>query len=366
MYGNGKPVIVVGAGPAGLLTSLFIRNREVLILEEHREVGKPKHCAGFTGLDTARRLIKTAGWSVVENSYKVLVFYTPKGRYRLAFKTPMIYRINRPLLEEKLLDRVLRIGHRVVFKTKAKPSSRAGYVKALGGELEGSYVIACDGARSIFRAKYCGTYEKHLVGVQHVYRASGLDDDTIHLIFNSATPDFFQWLAPIDYDLVLVGFATHRYSIHPDKIVEYIARTTRVELTTRIESFGGLIPRTKPMDKPVIHNRVVFIGDSVPITKPYTGGGLMPISILAPVLGTSINSGNLEPYLALYRGLLKRVKAEYIATITAEKVGYWIPPYVVYHIYRLSLLSIQDYDKHYKLLLKALAISPYVLPKILS
>jgi len=47
------------------------------------------------------------------------------------------------------------------------------------------------------------------------------------------------------------------------------------------------------------------------------------------------------------------------------KIGYWIPPYIVSQIYRLKLLDINDYDKHYNLIFKTLPFTHYLLLKIL-
>ena len=47
-------VIVVGAGPAGLCTALRAAEEglDVLVLEEHTEVGVPTHCTGIVSGET--------------------------------------------------------------------------------------------------------------------------------------------------------------------------------------------------------------------------------------------------------------------------------------------------------------------------
>jgi flavin-dependent dehydrogenase len=38
-------VVIIGGGPAGLYTALNVRNHDVLLVEEHKSIGYPKHCA---------------------------------------------------------------------------------------------------------------------------------------------------------------------------------------------------------------------------------------------------------------------------------------------------------------------------------
>jgi len=358
-------VLVVGAGPAGLLTAIFVRRREVVVFEEHREVGKPKHCAGFVGEDTAKTYASITGFGIIDNEYDTLVFYTPKGKFELSFKKPIVYRVDRPMLEEKLLDRALAKDVRVEFGRRVKPGSSAGEVVVDGVTKSYEMVVAADGPASMFRKKYYGGYTNKLIGIQYIYRAEGLDDGVIHLFFNEITPEFFQWLAPLDSDKVLIGLATKKYSVHPEAVVKWTAKRARVKLGSRIEVFGGLLPRDKPVKNPVYANRVYFIGDSVPHVKPFTGGGLRLISILAPVLAKSLDKGSPIEYAGLHKALVKRVTVEYVATRIAERIGYWLAPSAAAQLYGLGLLSSSDYDNHYAVVFKTLALSPVLFPKLL-
>src|SRR5918993_860362 len=65
-------VIVIGGGPAGLMAArtLAENGHDVVVLEEHAEIGRPVHCTGLIGLeafdeldlprDTILRVIKSA------------------------------------------------------------------------------------------------------------------------------------------------------------------------------------------------------------------------------------------------------------------------------------------------------------------
>ncbi len=356
---------VIGAGPAGLLTSLYIRDREVIIFEEHNTVGKPEHCTGLIGLNTTLFFTRILGWKIIDNKYYGIYFHTPIGDYKLFFKEPIAYHVNRPMLEEKLLDKVNERGHRVVFNVRVKPSRKPGGFRASGRSFQVEKIIAAEGPLSLFRRVFYEPIHEKLYGIQMLIRSRALDTNYFHVVYDKHIPEFFGWIVPLDHDLILAGYALSQHRIHPYRLIDRLIRKTGYSRGSVIKSFGGIIPVGKPIGKPSVNNKVFFVGDSIPFTKTYTGGGLYGIALYAPILGSAINFGEYGLLRKYFNHLRKHFMSEYRVTNIFRRIGYWIPPVIVEFLYRLGLVSPRDYDEHSRLIHRVLPLIPYISVKIL-
>ncbi len=354
-------VAVVGAGPAGLLTSIFIKSKEVVIFEDHREVGVPKHCTGLVGEYTAKILSSLTTHGVIDAVYSAIIFHTPRGDVEIESGEPIAYHVDRPLLEQKLLDRASSLGHRIVTGVRARP--RPGSPVSTGiGDYHPDIIVAADGPLSVYRRYYHGGGRTGiLVGVQRIYRVSGIDPGGFHVFYDKSTPWFFQWLVPLDNDHAIIGFAERPGHLPSfEKITSRITARIGASLGGLVETYGGVIPLEKPMKNPIVNNRVFFIGDSLPATKPYTGGGLYGIARLAPLLGRGIDTGDLSRFLGEYRIFRRRLIYEHLATSIAKMIGYWRPALITSRLFNVGALNKSSYDNHLEVIIKALS-RPHIL-----
>ncbi|MEM4487598.1 MAG: NAD(P)/FAD-dependent oxidoreductase [Desulfurococcaceae archaeon] len=345
-------VLIAGGGPAGLYTALNIRNKSVLVLEEHREIGLPGHCAGVVGKFVAQELSKVTP-KLVDGFFRKIVFWSPIGTYKVEHSEPIAYHVNRPLLEERIASKVESIGHRILLRAKAVPRS-LGRVKAGGNIYEYDIMVASDGASSNFKKVLYGTQSKYLYGLQLVTRLQSIPVDTLFILYSESLPSFFTWIIPLDNSLAKVGYASGNPSV--DYLLYILERKAGLKVTNIVEKLGGLIPIDKPLRDPVLHNRIVFHGDAVPLTKPYTGGGLYYIFKLTPALARCIEEGSLREYTSYYSHefYAKTVVEQRIVDIL-RRTQYYLPLPFIQALSRLNALAPRDFDDHHKLAVKSLA-----------
>jgi len=346
-------ICVVGAGPAGLSVSSSIRKRDVVVFEEHMHPGIPKHCSGLVGIETAKLIAKYVG-NVFDASYDTVYFEVLNRLYRVSYREKFIYHVNRPLLEEKLAGIVEKRGHVVNYGAIAKP--RGVKTITVGtSEYQCNTVLISEGAVGRLRKLFINSTPRFITGIQYLFRVRNIDESAIYTYYSEYTPGFFSWIIPLDRDHALVGGGFRRVDASIlDRLASRISKAYNIELGNVVERFGGIIPRDKPLLNPIVANNIILHGDSVPLVKPYTGGGLHYIFKLSGKLAEALDNGNLQEYSRYYSRSIRGLLFEHLATNILNSLPPGIPVPVVSVLNRLGLFTGVDYDKHYKLMLKSI------------
>jgi flavin-dependent dehydrogenase len=347
-------VAIIGGGPAGLTTGFFLKKDRVIIVEEHRLVGRPLHCTSLVGHETASFYRSILGRGIVDNEYDGIIIHTPRVKHELFFEKPVSYHLARPLLEEKLYEKNIGKGHEVILGVKAREGMAPGELLVGDRLFKPAKRILADGPLGAISRSVKKVKPEYLVGVQGVYRTSSIDEHVFHAFFNSLTPSFFQWLVPLDTDTVLVGYA-EKPGLHPptDLIVEKVRHETGIILGSGQGRFGGIIPLNKPYPTVILGNDYL-VGDSIPASKPYTGGGLYGIALLAPLVAEAVNTGNNEKLRKVYGRFRRRLLVEALATRIARRIGYWRPAHLVGVMFEEKLITPETYDHHLEIIWRLL------------
>lgn len=350
-----RDIVVVGAGPAGLLTTLNIRNHDVLVLEEHGKPGIPKHCAGVVGKFVALESLRLSR-KLIDSSYREITFITGREKYSIGFREPIAFHINRPLLEEVLAEKVESMGHRILYDKKARPLG-TGSVKSGNDVIEYGVLVVSEGALGIFRKTLLGGEIDFLNGVQVLVKVNNVKHDTLVIIFSDLTPHFFSWVIPLDVDIAILGLASRKPRI--DLFMKHVEKILDVKVISILEYFGGLIPLYRTLKNPVHGEKIVFHGDAVPLTKPYTSGGLYYVFKLSPILAKLIDMGKLIEYTSYYKRLFYvRNLVEKVIVGLFRKTRYYIPVKIIRGLWNLGLIDYSDFDEHVKLFFKSIPVTP--------
>jgi digeranylgeranylglycerophospholipid reductase len=286
-----KPdIVVVGGGPCGSYSAYTAAKlgAEVMVFEEHEEIGAPKHCAGHLNISSLRRLGLRVPRGAVENEIRGAVFISPSGKqFVLRCHAPVTYVVNRELFDKHLFDLALKAGVEYRFKSRVKSLLfDSGSVKgvALKGEerLEANVVIDAEGCSSKLLKKtgLNGVEGSMMVkGAQaEVDCVEGTEEDMVEVYLgNKVAPGFFAWIIPRNDGSAKVGLATEsgdpRDYLRRFMEKHPVASEKLKKSRTTYTSFHP-IPLAGPIPK-TFSDGFLVVGDAASQVKPTTGGGVI-------------------------------------------------------------------------------------------
>ncbi len=284
-------VAVVGAGPAGSMAAYTAAKEglETLLVEEHREVGKPLHCTGkltvhaFRDFDLPRESIL--------NSVRSALLYSPNNvQLHIRRKEVDSYIIDRALFDQRLAEKAASAGAELRLETRVYGAHRSvDGVMNLKAKAEGEarefrprLIIDGEGAKPVLLEEFGLRVRKSpLVGLQ--YEMSNVDlysPDCVELYFGKhLAPGFFAWIVPTGEARARVGLCVETRSARAPlhellrRFVEHHPAASRKLKGGRIESvFGGRNP-AGVIGQSFAHGLMVA-GDSAGHVKPTSGGGV--------------------------------------------------------------------------------------------
>jgi len=305
-------VVIVGAGPVGghLGHILSEQGLHVLMLEEHREIGKPFQCAGLVTPSAMNRV--NLHHTILSDVWGARI-HSPQGR-PVEIGEPSILRTHvvcRKLFDEGCVRQAIESG--ATLWLDSKPSDAV--VDESGVEItiirEGQectirskLLCGADGVHSWTRRHFrFGRPKEFMIGFQA--EVSGYDGISGRLEMFSGediAPGLFAWAIP--------NGDTHRIGVwaHPDRLngrscemlydtlLQHPLWKEKFANVSETARFCG--PLASGMVKRIYKERVLLFGDAAGLCKPTTGGGIGPgfdqIHYLATDLVKAVTSDKLS------------------------------------------------------------------------
>jgi digeranylgeranylglycerophospholipid reductase len=299
-------VVIVGAGPAGLVAARALASDgyDVVVLEEHDEIGVPVHCTGLLGIDAfneldlprhailttthAARFVAADGTSVFIDSERV----------RAAV-------VDRVVFDQALADSSRRAG------AALRPGARVRVITidddrvSVTGESAAARVnaraciLACGASYRFNRALGLGVPRAFVQSAQLETPFDGPDHVEVHL-GRAVAPAGFAWTVPF---------------MRGDRRFNRVGLMCEHSAVARFSEFGESVRRRYGLDGnpwpeprmkilplgPVTRTygpRLLAAGDAAGLVKPTTGGGiyygLISGQIAADVLSPALHDDDLS------------------------------------------------------------------------
>ncbi len=284
-------VIVVGAGPAGLVAAEKCAKAKlnVLLLDRKQEIGTPKRCAEGLSLNWFKRLkLKPNKEWCIQPVYGAAL-YSPNGK-KVFFKTKKLqgYVLERKIFEKHLAIATAKAGAKIIVKANVEGAQREnGKVILTVNEsseqkqYSAPIIIAADGVDSrVSRMLGLNTTNK-LNDIDSGYQyeltnISGYDKGLLHLYFgNEVAKRGYCWVFPKRHNTANVGIGIGGATEKSAKyyLDKFIASQPGLAKGSAIEVNAGAIPVGGFLEKMVADNLLVC-GDAAHHVDPIHGGGI--------------------------------------------------------------------------------------------
>lgn len=298
-------VVVVGAGPTGCYAAreLARLGYEVLVLEEHTEIGEPVHCTGIVGLEACRRF--GIDPSCIESHLSSARFFSPRGQsFRVASNEAQAVVVDRSRFDQILAEQALSCGASFLLGTRiqdvlvdADQVCVSGMVLGEPIAFQSSLVIVATGADDAI-TQQMGLARRPgpmISGAQIIAETADLDEVEVHF-GRSVAPNGFAWAVPGNGHGCRVGL-----------VCQGRARPLLRRFASALERRGAIRRNGAPMRcravppgprTPSFGDRTLVIGDAAGQVKATTSGGIYYglLGAEAAVLAadTALRSGDLS------------------------------------------------------------------------
>jgi digeranylgeranylglycerophospholipid reductase len=269
-------ICIVGASIAGnyLCYLLSNTNLNIVVIEEHKEVGIPLQCAGIVS-QKLNKIIKLPK-EIVLNRVNVARIVSPDGRFVKLSGNEKPYIIDRTALDHYFYEKVREkennqflLGEKFKsYKRIKERNQQLLLIQTSNHTIKVKLLIGCDGPLSSI-AKSLHIENRNLNATQIRISANFNEDEAV-MYFNPLWKELFGWIVPEGNGIFRIGMAcSHDLA----KNFRFFLRKNKIDINDKIDQQGGFIPYGI-MNK-IAFNNILLLGDSGCQVKATTGGGII-------------------------------------------------------------------------------------------
>jgi flavin-dependent dehydrogenase len=288
--------IIVGGGVAGLQVASLLKNKNVLLVEEHPKLG-PLRCSGLVSSRISGFFDLPA--NIVERNVQKANLHCNGKSCPLEIDSLVL---DKEKFERFLLKKAAKSVDITYGRAKSiKKGEKGVTVETNKGLFSSKYIIGCDGANSLARKTFLKSEPKKLFLGQFAYSAEE-PGDAYEVFFDSKYSDLFAWSAPrkgmVEYGLIA-----------EKNLNSYQKKFLSDKKPKRIDSGGfGVIPAGLCKCS---FSKGILVGNAAGQTKPLTGGGIIYSLMAAEVAAKELNKE--KPNFGAYEKACRKMFGQEIA-----------------------------------------------------
>jgi len=364
-------VVVIGGGPSGLSASWSAASRgvEVVVLEEHEEIGRPRHCAGLVSGEGLKLIDMPRRSEYVESEVRKALLVADDFYVELRKLGEPVYVLDREAFDKAMADRATNRGAEILLEKRVKRVEKRGdeyLVKTSDSSYACKVVIDGEGAVSKLARDMGLEGPKLKIPALQIEVKGRIHLDEVLVILGSEwAPGFFSWVIPLSDGGLRVGLASIigqcdillRRLIKRHPLVSKLLREARVR-----RKYGGMIVIGPP--RKTHEGNFMVVGDAAGQTKPLTGGGVVYGALcgsLAGMVASCIVNGRADASLyerswRSFLGLEERLGMILRKALVADGAGELLK-----FAFKSGLLPLIEKNVHYEYHVGSMIKKPYLL-----
>jgi len=287
-------ILVIGAGPAGLITAREASRKGAMVTvwEEHTEIGRPCHCAGLLSLKGLESIGVTGHRSFVQNKVKGARFFSPSGlSFTVERDKVVACAVDRRSFDLFLGQQAIEAGAQIRLNSRVQAIEHINASVIVYGDKESTetkIVVDAEGvSSSVVKALGLKPLDQSglLPGFQSDLKGVEVDPDYVEIHTGERiAPGFFAWVIPLSEDSARVGLACKEADTR-ERLERFVRDRFEDKSNPEWASIrSGRIVTCGPIEK-TYNNSLLVVGDAAGQTKPTTGGGVILGGVCASIAG---------------------------------------------------------------------------------
>ena len=266
-------IIVVGGGQIGSTYAYKMAKLgyDVALFDMKNRIGQPLQCAGI--VSTNIKDTKNLPEEFISNKVKGANLLSPNGTSITVEKDDnSAYVLDRVLYDKYLFNRAVDAGATAFYGERVLDVDMDNTrITTTNGKYSSNIIAVACGPNSATSKKMNPNFkEESYTGIQYTLKTEPSDTEYVDVRVNTSILPGFIWKIPVSPTEQRLGLFTNGSHKQANQILINMMDSG----STIIQKHYGLIPRFN-VNKKIVENNTILLGDSANQIKPTTGGGLV-------------------------------------------------------------------------------------------